>query len=112
MAKHEHDKTEYLSNKKKNSKTAVVLIAGVRHHREYSVSPAHHCTIWYRSTYYGLRDPGPGLRNPTSFLRPALPIAPTTDDKAREKRSIFRLNPATFRSVFTLYLTTNDAISW
>ena len=46
------------------------------HHLGYSVPPAHHRTIWCRSTF-GPR--GPGLSNPTSFLRPALPMAPTTD---------------------------------
>ena len=50
------------------------------HHLGYSVPPAHHCTIWCRSTFGPC---GPGLSNPTSFLRPALPMAPTTDDNAR-----------------------------
>ena len=50
------------------------------HHLGYSVPPAHH--IWCRSTF-GPR--GPGLSNPTSFLRPALPMAPTRDDNARDK---------------------------
>ena len=52
------------------------------------------------------RPRGLGLSNPTSFLRPALPMAPTTDDNARDKRSV----PATFLRDFTLYLTTNYAI--
>ena len=47
------------------------------HHLGYSVPPAHHCTIWCRSTF-GPR--GPGLSNPTSFLRPALPMAPKTPE--------------------------------
>ena len=38
------------------------------HHLGYSVPPALHRTIWCRSTF-GPR--GPGLSNPTSFLRPA-----------------------------------------
>ena len=54
-------------------------------------APAHHRTIWCRSTF-GPR--GPGLSNPTSFLRPALPMAPTTDNNARDKRSVPRPNPA------------------
>ena len=54
------------------------------HHLGYSVPPALHRTIWCRSTF-GPR--GPGLSNPTSFLRPALPMAPTRDDNARDKRS-------------------------
>ena len=77
------------------------------HHLGYFVPPAHHCTIWCRSTFGPC---GPGLSNPTSFLRPALPMAPTTDDNARDKRSVLRPNPATFLSDFTLYMTTNDAI--
>ena len=76
------------------------------HHLGYSVPPAHHCTIWCQSTF-GPR--GPGLSNPTSFLRPALPMAPTTDNKARDKQSVLRLNPATFLRDFTLYMTTKDA---
>ena len=77
------------------------------HHLGYSVPPAHHRTIWCRSTF-GPR--GPGLSNPTSFLRPALPMAPTTDNNARDKRSVPRPNPATFLRDFTLYMTTNYAI--
>ena len=77
------------------------------HHLGYSVPPAHLCTIWYPSTF-GPR--GPGLSNPTSFLSPAFPMAPTTDDNARDKRSVLRPNPATFLSDFTLYMTTNYAI--
>ena len=68
---------------------------------------AHHCTIWCRSTF-GPR--GTGLSNPTSFLRPALPMAPTTDNNARDKRSVLRPNPATFSRDFTLYMMTNYAI--
>ena len=73
----------------------------------YSVPPAHHRTIWCRSTF-GPR--GPGLSNPTSFLRPALPMAPTTDNNARDERSVLRPNPATFLRDFTLYMTTKYAI--
>ena len=79
------------------------------HHLGYSVPPAHHCTIWCRSTF-GSR--GPGLSNPTSFLRPALPMAPTTDDNPRDERSVLRPNPATFLRDFMLYMTTNNAIIW
>ena len=64
-------------------------------------------TIWCRSTF-GPR--GPGLSNPTSFLRPALPMAPTTDNNARDERSVLRPNPATLLRDFTLYMTTNYAI--
>ena len=77
------------------------------HHLGYSVPPAHHRTIWCRSTF-GPR--GPGLSNPTSFLRPALPMAPTTDNNARDERSVPRPNPATFLRDFTLYMTSKDAI--
>ena len=79
------------------------------HHLGYSVPPALHCTIWCRSTF-GPR--GPGLSNPTSFLRPALPMAPTRHDNARDKRSVLRPNPATFLRDFALYMTTNYAIIW
>ena len=54
-------------------------------------APALHRTIWCRSTF-GPR--GPGLSNPTSFLRPALPMAPTRDDNARDKRSVLRPEPS------------------
>ena len=79
------------------------------HHLGYSVPPALHRTIWCRSTF-GPR--GPGLSNPTYFLRPALPMAPTTDDNARDKRNILRPNPVTFLRDCTLYMTTNYAIIW
>ena len=58
----------------KPSKTAVVLIVTIS-----SVPPAHHRTIWCRRTF-GPRSPG--LNNPTSLLRPALPEAPTTEHNA------------------------------
>ena len=77
------------------------------HHLGYSVPPALHRTIWCRSTF-GPR--GPGLCNHTFFLRPALPMAPTRDDNARDKRSVLRPNPATFLRDFALYMTTNYAI--
>ena len=64
------------------------------HHLGYSVPPAHHRTIWCRSAF-GPR--GPGLSNPISFLRPALPMAPTTDNNARDERSVLRPNPAIFK---------------
>ena len=72
-------------------------------------APALHCTIWGRSTF-GPR--GPGVSNPTSFLRPALPMAPTRDDNARDKRSVLRPNSATFLEDFALYKTTNCAVLW
>ena len=78
------------------------------HHLGYYMPPALHRTIPCRSTF-GPR--GPGLSNPTSFLRPALPIAPTRDDNARDKRSVLRPNPATFLEDFALYKTTKGAIS-
>ena len=61
------------------------------HHLGYSVPPAFHRTIWCRSTF-GPR--GPGLSNPTSFLSPALPMAPTTDNNARDERSVLRPKPS------------------
>ena len=51
-----------------------------------------------------------GLSNPTSFLRPALPMAPTRDDNARDKRSVLRPNPATFLRDFALYMKLKYAI--
>ena len=53
---------------------------------------------------------GPGLSNPTSFLKPALPMAPTRDDNARDKRSVLRPNPATFLRDFSLYMTLKYAV--
>ena len=63
------------------------------HHLGYSVPPVHHCTIWCRSTF-GPR--GSDLSNPTSLLRPRLPMAPTTDNNAKET------NEALFLRDFTL----------
>ena len=73
------------------------------------VSVPPHFTVPFgaRSTF-GPR--GPGLSNPTSFLRPALPMAPTRDDNARDKRSVLRPNPATFLKDFALYMTLKYAI--
>ena len=70
-------------------------------------SMALHRTIWCRSTF-GPR--GPGLSNPASFLRPALPMAPTRDDNARDKRSVLRPNPATFLRDFALSMTMKYAV--
>ena len=53
-----------------------------------------------------------GLSNPTSILRPALPLAPKTDDTARNKAPSARTQRHSFLSDFMLYITTNDAISW
>ena len=86
---------------------AKLNMAYLCHHLGYSVPPALHRTIWCRSTF-GPR--GPGLSNPTSFLRPALPMAPTRDDNARDKRSVLRLNPATFLRDFALYMTMKYAV--
>ena len=99
-----HGKTEH-GIFVKFKKPAKLLSSYLRcHHLGYSVPPALHRTIWCRSTF-GPR--GPGLSNPTSFLRPALPMAPTRDDNARDKRSVLRPNPATFLRDFVLYKTTN-----
>ena len=105
----------------KTEQTVVVLLAaenranccrpaGRCHHLGYSVPPALHSTILCRST---LGPSSPGLSDPTSFLRPALPMAPTAtidDDHARDKRSVLRPNPATFLRDFALYMTTKYAI--
>ena len=79
------------------------------HHLGYSVPPTLNRTIRCQSTFV---PRGPGVSNPTSFLRPALPMAPTRDDNARDKRSVLRPNPATFSRDFALYKTTNNAILW
>ena len=76
------------------------------HHLGYSVRTIHHLTIWSSCTF-GPR--GPGLSNPTSILRPALIMTPTTDNNARDERSDLRPNPATFLRDFTLYMTTKYA---
>ena len=73
---------------KKNSNGVVRCRPTCRcHHLGYSVPPALHRTIWCRSTF---EPRGPGLSNPTFFLRPALPMAPTRDYNARDKRSVLR----------------------
>ena len=73
----------YDNFKLKTSKTAVILIAGVTVSPSQVLrAPALHCTVCCRSTF-GPR--GQGLSNPTSFLRPALPLAQTTNDNARDK---------------------------
>ena len=77
------------------------------HHLGYSAPSALHRTIRCRSTF---GQHSPGLSNPTSFLRSALPMAPTRDDNARDKRSVLCRNPATFLRDFALYMTTNYAI--
>ena len=89
---------------KKTSKTDVVLIAVVT----MSGTP---CPLHITVPFSAFGPRGPGLSNPTFFLRPALPVAPTTDDNARDERSVLRPNPATFLRDFTLYMTTKEAIS-
>ena len=98
---------------KKPSKTAVVLLASLKNRAKLLSSYLPVSPSWvlrapgtFGSTF-GLR--GPGLSNPTSFLRPALQMAPTRDDNARDKRSVLRPNPATFLRDFALYKTTNYA---
>ena len=93
---------------KKPIKTAVVLIAGVT---ILGTPCPWHITVPFgdRSTF-GPR--GQGLSNHTSFLRPALPMAPKTDDNARDEWSILCPNPATFLWDFTLHMTTNYAVIW
>ena len=85
---------------KKTSKTAVVLLAGVT----ISGTPcSRHITVPFGAEApSGHVAQGPGLSNPTSFLRPALPMAPTRDDNSRDKRSVLRPNLATFIWDFTL----------
>ena len=67
-------------------------------------------TSLYHMVPKHLRPRGPGLSNPTSFLRPALPMTLTTDNNARDERSVLRLNPAILLRDFTLYMTTNYGI--
>ena len=94
----------------KPSKTAVVLIAGVT----ISGTPCpRHITVPFGAEVVRRSTFGPcnsGLSNPTSFLRPALPMAPKTDQNARDKQSVLCPNPAIFFRDFTLYMTTNYAI--
>ena len=71
----------------KTSKTVVVLIVVMSSSRVLRAP--------YTSLYH-FGPLGPDLSNPTSFLRPALSMAPTTDGNARDKWSVPRLNPATF----------------
>ena len=66
----------------------------------YHLVPKHLRTTW------------PRPEQSTFFLRPALPMAPTRDDNARDKRSVLRPSPATFLRDFTLYMTTNYVIIW
>ena len=95
-----HGKTELISQVQKTEPNCCCPQLPVSN-LGYSVPPAHHRTIWCRSTF-GPR--GTGLSNPTSFLRPALPMAPTTDNNARDERSVLRPNPATFLKNFTLHV--------
>ena len=53
-------------------------------------------------------DPVAKVRNHTFIMRPALPMAPITDDSARGRRSDLHLNSMTF----TLYKSINDTIPW
>ena len=76
-------------------------------HLGYSVPPAPHRSICCRST---IGPRGPGLSNPTSFLRSALPMATKRDHNARDKRSVLRENPATFLRDFALYITRKYAV--
>ena len=108
-----HGKTEHgiFVKFKKPSKTAVFLKLLLS---SLPVSPSRVLRAPGTSSYHlvpkHLGPCGPGLSNPTSFLRPALPMAPTTDNNARDERSVLRPNPATFLRDFTLYMTTNYAI--
>ena len=72
------------------------------HHFGYSEHPAHYCTVWCRST---LGPCGLVISNPTSFLRPALQMAPTTTPQTNEASSAHQAN-------FKLYMIANYAISW
>ena len=105
-----HGKTEHgiFVKFKKPSKTAVVLIAGVT----ISGTPCPRHFI----VPIGAEAPSGHVAQawaiPTSFLRPALPMAPTTDNNARDERNVLRPNPATFLRDFTLHMTTNYAIIW
>ena len=94
------------------SKTAVVLEQNCcRPNCHHHVSPSRVLRAPGTSPYH-LVPRGLGLSNPTSFLRSALPMAPTRDDNARDKRSVLEIrpNPATFLRDFALYMTLKYAI--
>ena len=89
-----------------------MLIAGVTisdtpcsQHISVPFGMVHWCV---HQNFFGAeaRPPGP------SFLRFVLPMAPTTDDNARDERSVLRPNPETLLREFTLYKTTKKAIIW
>ena len=95
-----------LSNFKKNSKTAVVLITGVT--ISGTPCPWHITTISCRSIF-GPR--GPGLSNP-SFLRPfskwhrQQTTTPVTNEASSARTY------SDFLKRFLSYITRNDAIAW
>ena len=95
----------YLSSLKKRAK---LLLSSL------PVSPSRVLRAPGISSYHlvpkHLRARGPGLSNPTSFLRPALPMEPATDNNARDEQSVLRPNPASFLRDFMLYMTTKYAI--
>ena len=70
---------------KQTSKRANEPVSPSRVFRAPGTSPYHLVPKHLRArSTFGPR--GPGLSNPTSFLRAALPMAPTRDDNARDKR--------------------------
>ena len=99
-----HGKTEHgiLVKLKKRAKllSSYLPVSPSRVLRAPGTSPYHLVPKHFRTTW---------SRPKQSFLRPALPMAPTRDENARDKRSVLRPNPATFSRNFTLYMTTTHA---
>ena len=88
---------------KKPSKTAVVLIAGVT---IYGTPCPRHITVHLVPNQLRAIWPRPEQ----SHLLPEA-CSPNGTDNARDEQSVLHPNPATFLKDFTLYITSNDAIS-
>ena len=96
----------YLSSLKNRAKTAVVLIAGVT----ISGTPCPRHFI----VPFGAEAPSGHVAQAWAIPPPSWdllsPMAPTTDNNARDERSVLRPNPATFLRDSTLYMTSSYAI--
>ena len=88
----------YLSSLKKPSKTAVVFIAGVT----ISGTPCPWHIIVPIDAEAISGHVGPGRSNPTSSLRPALTMAPTTDNKLKFLLGPVSQNSCARRSVMMI----------
>ena len=99
----------YLSSLNKRAKllSSYLPVSPSRVLRAPGTSPYHLVPKHLRATW---PRPEQSQIYSTSFLRPALPMAPTREDNARDKRSVLRPNPATFLRDFALYMTLKYAI--